>query len=140
MKVHLTTSLAIAAVVLAGCGSGTQTGPRVATVAASEREVVSETEIVVRGDLGPDDHGPFALHGAYDVRFTQRGAGVDFTAEVPFTAYLEQPAADGPGRQIALFEEAAASGRTRITAEGRWHVVVDFGDSPYEIRLRRVGS
>jgi hypothetical protein len=73
------------------------------------------------------------------VRFVQRGAGVDFATEVPFTAHLEQPAANGPGKRVELFEKAARSGRTEVTADGRFRVVVDYGDSPYEIRFVKAG-
>jgi hypothetical protein len=54
---------------------------------------------------------------------------------VPFTARLEQPTADGPGKTIELFERAARTGTTTVTARGRFEVVVDFGDSPYELVL-----
>lgn len=95
--------------------------------------------ITVRGDYAPDRHGPYALHGRYRVRFVQRGAGVDFAHEVPFTAHLEQPAAGGPGKTIKLFERAAARGSTTVTAAGRFDVVIDYGDSPYELVLTATG-
>jgi len=108
-------------------------------VPASERQAAGRSSIVVRGDYAPDERGPFRFHGRYDVSFVQRGAGVDFHSEVPFTAHLEQPAPKGPGRRVKLFQVAARTGRTAITARGRFRVVVDFGDSPFEIRftLRR---
>jgi hypothetical protein len=107
----------------------------VATTPAAERSVQQAGTITVRGDYAPDQHGPYALHGRYRVRFTQRGAGVDFTHEVPFTARLEEPTASGPARSIRLFQRAARSGTTTVRADGRFALVVDFGDSPYEVVL-----
>lgn len=89
----------------------------------------------MRGDFAPDSSGPLTLDGAYRATFTQRGADVDFTAEVPFTAHLEQPRASGAPRRITLFETAARSGATTFTARGRWELLVDFGDSPFAITL-----
>jgi hypothetical protein len=130
------------AILIAGCGSGGSSarGPQVTTIPAAQRQVERAGVITVRGDVAPDEHGPFALHGRYRVTFTQTGAGVDFSQEVPFTAHLEDTAADGPGRSIKLFERAAAKGTTAVTADGEFSVVVDFGDSPYEIVLRPAPS
>ena len=139
MRAHLTTPLvAVAALAAGGCGDEQRSEVR--TVAAAQRSVTEGTSIVVRGDYGPDEHGPFAFDGRYDVRFVQRGAGVDFGTEVPFTAHLEQPAADGPGRRVKLFQLAAHAGRTTVSARGRLRVVVDCGDSPYELRFTRTGG
>jgi hypothetical protein len=110
-------------------------GSTVATTPQAQRSVQQAGTITVRGDYGPDQHGPYPLHGRYRVRFAQRGAGVDFAREVPFTAHLEQPAADGPGKTVKLFEKAAATGTTTVAADGRFDVVVDYGDSPYELVL-----
>ena len=136
MRAHITTPL-LAVVVLAAGGCGDEQRSEVRTVPAAQRSVTQGPSIVVRGDYGPDEHGPFAFDGRYDVRFVQRGAGVDFGAEVPFTAHLEQPAANGPGRRVRLFQVAARAGRTTVSARGRFRVVVDFGDSPYELRFTR---
>lgn len=132
---HPITWLAVAAGVAAGCGGASGGGPRVATTPAAQRSVQHDGAITVRGDYAPDRHGPYALRGRYRVRFVQRGSGVDFRKEVPFTAHLEQAVADGPGRTIRLFERAAATGSTTVTATGRFDVVVDYGDSPYELVL-----
>ena len=137
MRRHLTTPLVVAALVASGCGqASTSTVP---TVPADQRATTDGSAIVVRGDYAPDEHGPFMFRGRYAVRFVQRGAGVDFRSEVPFTAHLEQPDANGPARTVKLFQAAARTGSAQITARGRFRVVVDFGDSPYEIRftLRR---
>jgi hypothetical protein len=133
MKPHLTTALVALALFGAGCAEERRTEVR--TVPADQRSSTDGDGIVVRGDYGPAERGPFTFSGRYTVRFVQRGAGVDFAREVPFTAHLEQPAPSGPGRQVKLFQAAARSGRTQITARGRFRVVVDYGDSPYEIRF-----
>ena len=133
MRRHLTTPLVVAALIAAGCGQATRSTVR--TVPAGQRQATTGSSIVVRGDYAPDEHGPFMFRGRYAVHFVQRGARVDFHSEVPFTAHLEQPDADGPGRTVKLFQDAARSGSGQITARGRFRVVVDFGDSPYEIRF-----
>jgi hypothetical protein len=130
----ITCALALTGALL-GCGGTTDRASTVATTPAGERSVQRAGTITVRGDYAPDQHGPYRLHGRYRVRFTQRGAGVDFTREVPFTARLEQPVASGPARSIRLFQRAARSGTTTVRADGRFTVVVDFGDSPYEVVL-----
>jgi hypothetical protein len=136
MRAHVSTPLAIAAVLAGGCGDEHRTA--VKTVPADQRATTKGSAvIVVRGDYAPDEHGPFTFSGRYDVRFTQRGARVNFTAEVPFTAHLEQPDANGPGKRVKLFQSAARTGHAAITARGRFQVVVDFGDSPYEIRFTK---
>jgi hypothetical protein len=130
----ITCALGLAGFLL-GCGGAAGPGSTVATTPAAERSVQRAGTITVRGDYAPDQHGPYALHGRYRVRFTQRGAGVNFAREVPFTARLEQPVASGPGRSIRLFQRAARSGTTMVRADGRFELVVDFGDSPYEVVL-----
>jgi hypothetical protein len=131
--------LASAAAAVAGCGSAGGGGATVATTPQAQRSVVQHGgAITVRGDYAPDQHGPYTLRGRYRVRFTQRGAGVDFTHEVPFAAHLEQPDADGPGKSIRLFERAAATGTATVTADGRYEVVIDYGDSPYTLVLTPV--
>jgi hypothetical protein len=126
------TTLAVAAALLiAGCG-GTDESP-IATTPPAKRSEVQGRRITVRGDYAPGRHGPFPLSGRYRVRFTQRGTGVDFAREVPFTAHLEEPAAGRRGRTVALFRRAERSGATTVTAHGRYDVVVDFGDSPYTV-------
>jgi hypothetical protein len=135
-RIHPFTWRALGAIVLGGCGGGGgATGATVATTPQSQRSVQQAGTITVRGDFAPDQHGPYALHGRYRARFVQRGTGVDFATEVPFTAHLEQAAADGPGKTIKLFERAAATGSATVTADGRFDVVVDYGDSPYELVL-----
>jgi hypothetical protein len=125
MHPHLTTALVVV-LLLAASGCGDEQRSEIRTVPAAQRSVTEGTSIVVRGDYGPDEHGPFAFDGRYDVRFVQRGA--------------EQPAANGPGRRVKLFQAAARAGRTTVSARGRYRVVVDFGDSPYELRFTRAGG
>jgi hypothetical protein len=120
---------------LAGCAGSSPSRSTVPTTPASQRSVQRAGSITVRGDYAPAERGPYLLRGRYRVRFTQRGAGVDFRAEVPFTAHLEERRSAGPGRTIPLFQRAARRGTTTIHADGRFHLVVDFGDSPYEIVL-----
>jgi hypothetical protein len=138
MPVHariLIASATLVAIAAGGCGGSLSSSSTVATTPAAQRSVQQSGVITVRGDYAPDEHGPYDLHGRYTVHFAQRGAGVDFQQEVPFTAHLEQGAAAGPGRKIKLFQKAAASGATTVDADGRFQVLVDFGDSPYEIVL-----
>jgi hypothetical protein len=135
MRGHVSTLFLAVALVAIGCGQTSH--ETVKTTPASRRQQTSGSSIVVRGDYAPGERGPFAFSGRYAVRFVQRGAGVDFAREVPFTAHLEQPAPNGPGKQVKLFEKAARTGRTEVTANGRFRVVVDYGDSPYEIRFVR---
>jgi hypothetical protein len=134
-RAHLFTWPALVAIAATGCGGASGGGARVATTPAAQRSVQQDGAITVRGDYAPAQHGPYTLRGRYRVRFVQRGAGVDFRQEVPFTAHLEQPAADGPAKTIRLFEQAAASGSTTVTATGRFDVVIDYGDSPYALVL-----
>ena len=107
--------------------------PPIPTTPPSERSVERAGRIVVKGDYSPDRHGPFRLDGRYRARFTQRGEGVNFRDEVPFTAYLEDPAPNGPGKKIKLFERAAGDRRADGHRARRFEVVIDFGDSPYEV-------
>jgi hypothetical protein len=132
---HAITCLVAAATVLAGCGRDEGGGQTVATTPQAQRSVEQAGAITVRGDFAPDRHGPYVLHGRYRVRFRQHGAGVDFRTEVPFTAHLEEPVTGGPGNTIKLFQNAAPTGATTTTADGRFDVVIDYGDSPYELVL-----
>ena len=137
MRRDLLTSL-LAALGLAACGAPAprSTAPPVTPAAQRLEKLVDR--IVVRGDNAPDEQGPFPLDGRYRATFTQRGGGVDFKGEVPFTAHLEQRTGGAP-RVLKLFQRAARTGSATITARGRWTLVVDFGDSPFEVVLRPVG-
>lgn len=125
-----------AAALIAGCAAST--APRSVAPPAtpkSEREIVQPGRIVLRGDVAPEEYGPLKLDGRYRVRFTQRGSGVDFGAEVPFTAHAEAVGTATAPRVLRLFENAARTGTTTVTARGRWRIEVDFGDSPFELSL-----
>jgi hypothetical protein len=124
-----------AAIVFSGCGQGNSPTSTVATTPQSQRSVQTAGVITIRGDYAPDQHGPYRLDGRYRVRFVQRGQGVDFATEVPFTAHLQESVAGGPGKAVPLFQRAAATGSATVTATGRYDVVVDYGDSPYELVL-----
>lgn len=93
----------------------------------------------MRGDYAPDERGPLTLDGRYRATFTQRGDDVDFAGEVPFTAHLTQQRASGTPRTVKLFQRAARTGAATLTAHGRWTLDIDFGDSPFEVVLTRVG-
>jgi hypothetical protein len=134
--------LAAALALLAGCGSAaaTRTKPpdpaqaKVALLKAPKRA----GEIIVRGDLSPASHGPYAFDGRYVVRFEQfapEDPQVDFTAQTAFVTTLDRTAEqDGPG-SVRLFHAARRTGRRTLTLHGRLFVDVSFGDFPYAIRI-----
>jgi hypothetical protein len=135
---HLTTPVIAVAMVLAGCGGAVLPTATVRTTPIDQRSVQHGGVITIRGDYGPQEHGPYTLHGAYRVRFTQHGQGVAWGEEVPFTAHLETAGSAGPARMIPLFERAARTGATTIRADGRFALAIDYGDSPYEVVLTPV--
>ena len=123
--------LVAALVLLAGCGSerATRTKPpdpakaKVALLRAPKRA----GEIIVRGDLSPASHGPYAFDGRYVVRFEQfapEDPNVDFTAQTAFVATLDRNAEqDGQG-SVELFHARAADrqqdpGAAREALRGR---------------------
>ena len=134
--------LVVALVLLAGCGSegAKPTKPpdpaktKVALLQAPKRA----GEVIVRGDLSPASHGPYAFDGRYVARFEQfapEDANLDFTAQTAFVATLDRNAEqDGPG-SVRLFHAARRTGRTTLTLHGRLFVDVSFGDFPYAIRI-----
>ncbi len=132
---HLTTPVIAVAIALAGCGGASTPTATVRTTPAGQRSVQDAGAITVRGDYAPDEHGPYRLHGAYRVRFTQYGTGVAWADEVPFTAHLETAVSAGPAHTIPLFKQAAQTGTTTIHPDGRFLLAVDYGDSPYEVVL-----
>ena len=95
-------------------------------------------EVIVRGDLSPASHGPFAFDGRYLVRFEQfapENPDADFTGQTAFVASLDRhPETDGHG-SIRLFKAARGTGRRTLTSHGRLYVDVSFGDFPYAIRF-----
>jgi hypothetical protein len=128
--------------VLAGCGSdpakpAPPPDPKTAKVALLEAPK-RPGEVIVRGDLSPASHGPYAFDGRYVVRFEQfapEDPNVDFTAQTAFVATLDRRAEqDGPGT-VKLFEAAQRTSRRTLTLHGRLFVDVSFGDFPYAIRF-----
>ncbi|HMT04806.1 MAG TPA: hypothetical protein PKD76_04600 [Solirubrobacterales bacterium] len=59
---------------------------------------------------------------------------MDFSTKTIFVATLVKVSGSGPG-EIPLFQEAARSGQTRVTADGSYEVDVSFGDFPFVIRF-----
>jgi hypothetical protein len=139
---RLAGALVAALVLLAGCGgeAGTRIKPpdpakaKVALLQAPRRA----GEIIVRGDLSPASHGPYAFDGRYVARFEQfapEDPHMDFTGQTAFVATLDRNAEqDGPG-SVRLFRAARRTGRRTLTLHGRLFVDVSFGDFPYAIRI-----
>ena len=95
-------------------------------------------EVLLRGDLSPASHGPYAFDGRYVVRFEQfapEDPNVDFKAQTAFVATLDRNAEeDGPG-SVRLFHAARRTGRKTLALHGKLFVDVSFGDFPYAIRI-----
>jgi hypothetical protein len=135
-------ALVAALVLLAGCGSGAATPTRPPDPAKAKVALLQAPrragEIVVRGDLSPASHGPYAFDGRYLVRFEQfapEDPHVGFTAQTAFVATLDRNAEqDGPG-SVRLFHAARRTGRRTLALHGRLFVDVSFGDFPYAIRF-----
>jgi hypothetical protein len=132
---HPITCAGAVAIALTGCGGALSSSSTVRTTPVAQRSVQQAGTVTVRGDYAPGRHGPYTLHGRYRARFVQRGAGVAWAGEVPFTAHLETAVSAGPARTIPLFQRAARTGATTVAADGRFLLAVDYGDSPYEIVL-----
>jgi hypothetical protein len=98
-------------------------------------------EVIVRGDLSPASHGPYAFDGRYVARFEQfapEDPNLDFASQTAFVATLDRRAEqDGPG-SVKLFEAAARTRRRTLALHGRLYVDVSFGDFPYAIRFTPV--
>lgn len=95
-------------------------------------------EVLVQGEASPASHGPFALDGRYTVRFEQiapEDPNMDFASQTAFVATLDRRREQEGRATIRLFRDAARTGRTVVTAHGRYFVDVSFGDFPYAIRI-----
>lgn len=130
---------------LAGCGGEApkRTPPpdpaksKVALLAAPKRP----GEVVLRGDLSPASHGPYAFDGRYVVRFEQfapEDPNVDFTGQTPFVASLDRRAEEERAGSVELFHAARRTGRKVLSLHGKWYVDVSFGDFPYAVRFTPV--
>jgi hypothetical protein len=134
--------LLAALLLLAGCGSEAATPTKPPDPAEAEVALLQAPkragEILVRGDLSPASHGPYAFDGRYVVRFEQfapEDPNVDFTAQTAFVAALDRTAEqDGPG-SVRLFHAARRTGRRTLALHGKLFVDVSFGDFPYAIRF-----
>jgi hypothetical protein len=143
-------ALLAAALIVTACGGGTTSGRTASTASgddAAARPALAQApkrpgEILVQGPVSPASHGPVTLDGRYIVRFEQiapEDPNLDFTGQTAFVAVLDrhtQQAATGTKR---LFRTAARTGRTEVTARGRYWIDVEFGDFPYAIRLTPTG-
>jgi hypothetical protein len=143
-------ALIAVALIVTACGGGTTSGRTASTATgddAAARPALAKApkragEILVGGEVSPGSHGPFTLDGRYVVRFEQiapEDPNLDFTGQTAFVAVLDrhtQQAATGTKR---LFRTAARTGRTEVTARGRYWIDVEFGDFPYAIRLTPTG-
>ena len=134
--------LIVALVALAGCGGDankpTPPPSSAKTKVALLRAPKRPGEIVIRGDLSPASHGPYAFDGRYLARFEQfapEDPNLDFTHQTAFVVTLDlRPEEEGAGT-IKLFNAAQRTGRKLVTAHGRYYVDVSFGDFPYAIRF-----
>jgi hypothetical protein len=127
--------------ILGACGGGNDSPP--ATTASSPPPSLATTpakpgEIVAKADASPMTHGPYTLDGTYLARFQQyapEDPSMGFADQTQFVASLDTRAGVQDAKSIDLFKQAAARGRARITAHGRYYLDVLFGDFPYVVRL-----
>jgi hypothetical protein len=143
-------ALLVAALIVTACGGGTTSGRTASTAAgddAAARPALAETpkragEILVQGQASPASHGPVTLDGRYIVRFEQiapEDPNLDFTGQTAFVAVLARHTQQADTGTKRLFRTAARTGRTEVTARGRYWIDVQFGDFPYAIRLTPTG-
>ena len=98
-------------------------------------------EVLLRGDLSPASHGPYAFDGRYVVRFEQfapEDPDVDFSGQTSFVATLDRRAEEEGAGSVELFHAARRTARRTVTLHGRLYVDVSFGDFPYAIRFTPV--
>ena len=127
---------------LAGCGAQAAERDRPPDPAKANVALLEAPkrpgEVIVRGDLSPASHGPYAFDGRYVVRFEQfapEDPNVDFGQQTAFVATLDRQAEqDGPD-SVKLFEAATRTSRRTLSLHGRLYVDVSFGDFPYAIRF-----
>ncbi len=140
-------ALLVVTIVAAGCGGGKNTGtappaagPKAPGAPALLKRKVAKGEVMVQAEYSPHRDGPYHFDGTYLVRFAQYAPeepGIDFAHQTPFVADLV-----GTGRRpkkIALFHQAAGSGKRTMKLHGTWFVEVSFGDFPYVLRFTPTG-
>jgi hypothetical protein len=137
--------LLAALVVLAGCDAeATKPSPPPSSAEATVALLQAPKrpgEVVIRGDLSPASHGPYAFDGRYVARFEQfapENPNVDFTGQTAFVVTLDRRAQEEHAGSIKVFRSAQRTGRKVLTVHGRYHVDVTFGDFPYAIRFTPV--
>jgi hypothetical protein len=130
---------------LAGCGARAAERERPPDPAQAKVALLQAPkrsgEVIVRGDLSPASHGPYAFDGRYVARFEQfapEDPKVDFGAQTAFVATLDRQAEQVGPESVKLFEAAARTSRRTVTLHGRLYVDVSFGDFPYAIRFTPV--
>ena len=127
----------------AGCGGSGTPAPQALPKGDPElgRADARKGELVIRGDLTPASHGPYAFDGRFRVAFEQyapEDPELDFTQQTSFVATLDKRAEiPGPG-SVKLFKASKRTGRKQLELHGRYFVDVSFGDFPYAIRLTPV--
>jgi hypothetical protein len=129
-------------VALAGCGADAAEPVKPPSPDSADpalaRAAEGPGEILIRGELTPASHGPYALDGRYTVAFEQfapEDPDVAFRRQTAFVLTLDQRKGIQGKRSIRVFRTARRTGRTTIEAHGRFFADASFGDFPYVIRI-----
>jgi hypothetical protein len=132
----------VGAVCVTGCGGGQTAAPAPQPTSSAVPELArvpkQDGEIVVRGDLTPDSHGPYDFRGDYTVRFEQyapEDPNLDFTSATTFVTTLDREKEIAADSSIPLFKAAKRAQSRRVRINGRYYVDATFGDYPYVIRF-----
>jgi hypothetical protein len=138
--VRSTVAFAIVVVLLTGCGQTAAPTPQPTSsaVPALARVPKQDGEIIIRGDLTPDSHGPYDFSGEYTVRFEQyapEDPNTDFTSATTFVTTLDREKEIAADNSIPLFKAAKRTQSRRVRINGRYYVDATFGDYPYVIRF-----
>ncbi len=140
-----TAVLLAALALLAGCGAEAADRPKPPDPARTKVALLTAPkrpgEVLIRGDLSPASHGPYAFDGRYVARFEQfapEDPKLDFTGQTAFVTTLDRHEGEEVAGSVKLFHEAARTGRKTLTLHGRLFVDVSFGDFPYAIRFTPV--
>lgn len=145
--IRLLSLFALLLVGLAGCGGSGESSeppPAAGIDAPNAPQLLTDPEapgeFLFHADFSPQTFGPVTLDGGYTVRFVQyapEDAEMDFSSQTLFMASLVKVSGKGP-KEIPLFQDAARSGQTRVSAEGTYELEVSFGDFPFVIRFTPV--